>query len=183
MDPPNECDGVLKELPPPPPAVTSQSRLRKYKRAYLILAGVILMAILLTVLLVVRNQRINQDSATAAAAQGVGGYPSASPSSNDVAIPTSAAPSSRTRLPTGSATISVNDYVEQVILSASIFGGSEFADIRSYQSQALEWLQGDAADEKTGKLRLSDLRLIERYALACIYFATYAVQHAYTELE
>jgi hypothetical protein len=57
-----------------------------------------------------------------------------------------------------------------VILPVAIFGGEEFLDPNSYQSQALSWLEGNA---NVGSY--SDKQIIQRYALASIYFATYAV--------
>lgn len=153
----------------------------KYKRFYLISAGFVLTGILLAVVLVIRNQRSNEDSAKAAVA---GVYPTVSPTavSTGAAIPTSA-PLATTRLPTSAPTISVPDYVEQLILSVSTFTGSEFDDPLSHQSLALKWLQTDAAADRAGQLRMSDSRLIQRYALACIYFSTNSISHAYTDLE
>jgi len=60
--------------------------------------------------------------------------------------------------------------VIDVILPVAKFGGDEFLDPDSYQSQALSWLEGNA---NVGSY--SDEQIIQRYALATIYFSTYAV--------
>ena len=170
-------DEVDLKVLPPPAVVTSQLRSRFYKRMYLVAAGFVVMCIVLVVLLVLRNQTSNGDSSASAIA---GAVPTAS---DGVAVP-SPAPLAPTPGATGAPTISIPDFVEQVILPVAIFGGSEFDDPRSYQSKALIWLQADAAtDDGTGQVRLSARRLFQRYALACIYFATNAVSHSYTDLE
>ncbi|KAI2514299.1 hypothetical protein MHU86_192 [Fragilaria crotonensis] len=170
-----------------PVEVKGQGRPRNCKRVYLVATGVIIAFIALVIFLVMRSHQSSQDSSSSV----VGGYPSASsigtvPSSAPSASSIGTVPSSATSAPSrpsyASISISVPDYVENVILSVSIFGGSEFDDSRSYQSRALKWLQADATDDN-GLLRMSDRRLIQRYALACIYFATNAVSHAYTDLE
>ena len=155
-----------------PVEVKDQGRPRNCKMVYLVATGVIIVVITLVIFLVLRSHPSNQDSSSSA----VGGYPSGIGN-----IPSSTPPAP-TRPSVSSPTISVPDYVEQAILSVCIFGGSEFDDSRSYQSRALTWLQADATDHN-GQLRTSESGLIQRYALACIYFATNAVSHAYTDLE
>lgn len=65
--------------------------------------------------------------------------------------------------------------VARLILSVALFGGGEFVDPASYQSQALVWLEGSSTDG------LSDARIIQRYSLACIYFATFQVATIFTD--
>lgn len=86
----------------------------------------------------------------------------------------------------------ISDQVDQVIRSVALGGGSEFNDLYSYQSMALRWLQTDAAAASETSMsavpsshvsRWSQERLIQRYALACIYYATNAVSHMYTDME
>jgi hypothetical protein len=157
-----------------PVEVKNQGRPRNCKIVYLVATGFIMVIIALVIFLVMRTRQSTQDSSSSV----IGGYPSAS----TIGVIPSPTPPTPTRPSTSAPTISVPDYVEQVILSVSIFGGSEFDDSQSYQSRALKWLQADATDEN-GQLRMSDRRLVQRYALACIYFATNAVPHAYTDLE
>lgn len=60
--------------------------------------------------------------------------------------------------------------VLDIILPVAKFGGDEFDDPDSYQSQALAWLEGNA---NLGEY--SDEQVIQRYALASIYYSTFAV--------
>lgn len=69
--------------------------------------------------------------------------------------------------------------VEVVLRSVAIFGGSEFDDSTSYQSKALKWTQTDVSIQ--GQSRWSRDRWVQRYALACIYYATNAVSHKHTD--
>ena len=66
--------------------------------------------------------------------------------------------------------------VAAVVGSVALFGGSEFGDPHSYQSQALSWLE-----KSTNVASLSDARIVQRYALACIYYATFAVSTVFTD--
>jgi hypothetical protein len=65
-----------------------------------------------------------------------------------------------------------------LIRSVAIFGGAEFDALDSYQSKALRWLKRDAFT-----MSWSDGRLIQRYALACVYFSTNSVRHIWTDYE
>lgn len=60
--------------------------------------------------------------------------------------------------------------VLDIILPVAKFGGEEFEDPDSYQSKALSWLEGNA---NVGSY--SDEQIIQRYALASIYYSTFAV--------
>jgi hypothetical protein len=72
----------------------------------------------------------------------------------------------------------VSDAVDTLIRSVAIFGGAEFDALNSYQSKALRWLKRDAFGKSW-----SDSRLIQRYALACVYFSTNSVRHVWTDYE
>jgi hypothetical protein len=76
--------------------------------------------------------------------------------------------------------------VAQLIKSIGVYGGDEFGSPDSYQSKALKWLEQDAYFEQfpsdgNAVSRWSDDRLIQRYALACVYYATYNVTNRYTD--
>jgi hypothetical protein len=66
--------------------------------------------------------------------------------------------------------------LSDVIFPVALFGGAEFVDPNSYQSQALDWL---CASSTAG---LSDDRIIQRYSLASIYYATYNVSTIFTDI-
>jgi len=66
--------------------------------------------------------------------------------------------------------------IETLILSVALQGGNEFSDATSYQSKALAWL-------KTGTTVYSDAQVVQRYALACLYYSTNAVQTKYTDVQ
>ena len=57
-------------------------------------------------------------------------------------------------------------------------GGTEFQNPSSYQSKALLWLQQDGLSSS-----LNSSRLVQRYALASVYHATFAVATPYTDAE
>jgi hypothetical protein len=56
------------------------------------------------------------------------------------------------------------------------FDGDEFNDPNSYQSKSLAWLEGNA---NVGSY--SDAQIIQRYALASIYYSTFAVSTPATD--
>lgn len=71
--------------------------------------------------------------------------------------------------------------IRQIILSNARFGGSEFDDASSYQSKALEWVL-------TQDISLTDFpnmdqeeQTMQLYALACLFYATYATQSDWTD--
>lgn len=66
--------------------------------------------------------------------------------------------------------------IEAVIREVAIYGGSEFQDQGSYQSQALAWLLGSPS-----ACAYSRMQLIQRYAMACIYYSTFAVRTVATD--
>mmetsp|Transcript_723 Transcript_723/g.896 ORF Transcript_723/g.896 Transcript_723/m.896 type:complete len:518 (-) Transcript_723:210-1763(-) len=74
--------------------------------------------------------------------------------------------------------------VDKAIRDVAIFGGKEFEDGDSYQSKALEWLKKDSF---AGRRRLSSIgrwskeQLVQRYALACLYYGTSMVPNLYTK--
>lgn len=65
--------------------------------------------------------------------------------------------------------------VENVIRNVALFRGREFKNA-TYQLQALNWLKANAS------LSMTDAQLVQRYALACIFYATYAVPNLGTNL-
>jgi len=78
-------------------------------------------------------------------------------------------PASATPVPTSE--------VFDIILSHARYHGVEFNDPNSYQSLAARWV------EDTAQLGVhSPQRLVQRYVLACIYYATNGVPNAHTEL-
>jgi len=68
--------------------------------------------------------------------------------------------------------------VRAIVAPVALQGGAEWADAEAYQAKAITWLETDAFSQG-----LSDARIQQRYALACIYYATYAVRTIYTVVE
>jgi hypothetical protein len=66
--------------------------------------------------------------------------------------------------------------IEDILLPVALFGGVEFEDANSYQSKALQFL---CTSDTAG---LSDDRIIQRYSLASIYFATFNVSTVFTDI-
>jgi len=90
-------------------------------------------------------------------------------------------PDSMTPLPTWQPTSSpdllpTSSEYAQIIGEVSPSGGVKLDDPDSYQSKALQWLESSTPLDQftTG-------RVIQRYALACIYVATNEVQNAFTD--
>ena len=91
------------------------------------------------------------------------------------ASPTSSPP---TVFPSSAPSTPVSRVVEGVILGVALQGGAEFQNPSSYQSKALLWLQQDGLSSS-----LNSSRLVQRYALASVYHATFAVATPYTDAE
>ena len=74
------------------------------------------------------------------------------------------------------APVAAPNRAREVILPVALFNGAEFMDPTTYQSQALSWL------ETSDISSYSDDKIIQRYSLACIYYATYNVSTTFTDL-
>lgn len=69
-----------------------------------------------------------------------------------------------------------NVIYDDVFIKNAIFNGEDFEDQDSYQSKAATWVQGTTA------LGLyPSERILQRYALACFYFATNGVRTKWTD--
>jgi Leucine-rich repeat (LRR) protein len=86
-------------------------------------------------------------------------------------------------------TTAPTSFVQSAIAPYAIYGGSEFDNPASYQSRALQWLEttfaADASlhnDGTEAPMSMTTDRLVQRYALACIYYATNAVPTPWTDL-
>jgi hypothetical protein len=66
--------------------------------------------------------------------------------------------------------------IEDILLPVALFGGVEFEDPDTYQSKALAFL---CSSDTSG---LSDDRIIQRYSLASIYYATNNVSTPFTDI-
>jgi hypothetical protein len=84
----------------------------------------------------------------------------------------------------------IEDQIEDVIRSAAWWwSGTEWKDPNSYNSKAIRWLKADVGKgftmEQYTKDDMDSLHSLwkTRYALACVYYSTYAVQHVYTHLD
>lgn len=76
----------------------------------------------------------------------------------------------------GSGSAAPTSEIFDIILTHARFHGVEFQDPNSYQSKAAKWV------EQTAQLGVhTPQRLLQRYALACIYYATNGVENAYTQ--
>lgn len=62
----------------------------------------------------------------------------------------------------------------RVILDAAIYSGEEFLDANSHQTEALAWVESlpDSSFE-----RLTDDQIVQMYALAAFYYATFAIDN------
>ena len=108
-------------------------------------------------------------------------YGTTSPTSSPTIAP-SAAPSSApvqptfkfNPPPTAAPVAEASAYT--VLTRAGVTGGKDFDDSASYEANALLWLA------KSQNLRqLSNERILQRFALACLYFGTNGVANPYTD--
>ena len=87
-------------------------------------------------------------------------------------------------LPDPSAFGTKQSHVQVLLRSVSSTAGIEFDDPTSYQSRALQWVESHPTKANNNNnhngLSFND-RTIQRYALACIYYATNLVPNAYTK--
>ena len=67
------------------------------------------------------------------------------------------------------------DPITQLIISVSLDGGASLSDPDAYQAKALNWLLS------SNTANLSNARLVQRWVLACIYFATFEVRTIFTD--
>jgi hypothetical protein len=65
--------------------------------------------------------------------------------------------------------------VRQVLIDVALQGGKEFMNVSTYQSQGLIWL------EKNHFIQVySTEQIVQRYALACLYFTSFGVANEYS---
>jgi hypothetical protein len=84
---------------------------------------------------------------------------------------------------------SIEDEVDSVIRSAVWWSdGSEFEDPDTYYSKALMWFKEDVqlhvstnVDTMTMQKEELHRRWTTRFALACVYYSTFAIRHSYTD--
>ena len=64
----------------------------------------------------------------------------------------------------------------QFLQQESLSDGSELEDASTYQYKAYTWLESTSKNES-----LSDYAILQRFTLACIYYATFQVRTIYTD--
>mmetsp|Transcript_17688 Transcript_17688/g.50120 ORF Transcript_17688/g.50120 Transcript_17688/m.50120 type:complete len:525 (+) Transcript_17688:121-1695(+) len=67
-----------------------------------------------------------------------------------------------------------------IIRSVARKGGAEFDDKESYQSKALAWVS--TLDLPSGQKLTLQEEVVQLYAVACIYYSTYAVRNGWTDV-
>ncbi|CAB9503813.1 Receptor-like kinase [Seminavis robusta] len=73
--------------------------------------------------------------------------------------------------------------IVDMIQSTSRFDGLEFEDPESYQSRALDWVVTNTPSDPTAAgFPLSPQKILQRYALACLYYSTFAAPNSITGL-
>ena len=86
-------------------------------------------------------------------------------------VPATPAPVAATPAPTPGP-----NRAREVIVPVALFDGTEFSDPTTYQSKALAWLESDDLGS------YSDDKIIQRYSLGCVYFATNNVSTTFTDM-
>ena len=85
-------------------------------------------------------------------------------------------PPETTTTTTTAATTATTSEVMDILMAHARYHGVEFQDANSYQSRAARWV------EETAQVGVhSPERLVQRYALACVYFASNGVRSFYTD--
>jgi hypothetical protein len=153
------------------------SRFGKNRRAILLIAILLLICAVVAIVAGILVTRTKGAGVTNAI-NTVDPYPLAAPapdattSSSDTPV-APAGPYEPTTAPMG-APFFVSP-TQTLILSVALQGGAEFNDPASYQSKALTWLiSGSAAQWSDAQ------QVVQRYALACIFYATNAVINSCT---
>eukprot|EP00980_Cylindrotheca_fusiformis_P009155 scaffold1992_cov113-Cylindrotheca_fusiformis.AAC.20 len=70
--------------------------------------------------------------------------------------------------------------IRQIVLENSRFGGSEFDDANTYQSRALEWVLTQEIPLSNFPDLSQEEQTMQLYALACLFYATYAIENEWT---
>ncbi|CAB9520726.1 leucine rich repeat [Seminavis robusta] len=73
--------------------------------------------------------------------------------------------------------------IQAIVQPVALFGGNEWTDPANYQAKAIAWLESDPVSANNNNNNIADARIQQRYALACIYYATFAVPTMYTVAE
>lgn len=68
-----------------------------------------------------------------------------------------------------------------IIRNFSLYNGAEFDDPESYQSKALAWIEDSGVPAADTNLADTDDRVVQRFALACIYYASNEQRTAATD--
>jgi hypothetical protein len=92
---------------------------------------------------------------------------------NPVAAPTPTAPTTPGPTPTSASEVG------RVVMNNARFGGNEFDDANSYQSQAMTWVLTQEVPAEGIELSMEE-QALQLYALACIYYSTYSAPNAWT---
>lgn len=113
--------------------------------------------------------------------------PSSSPTSGPSNFPTGQPSNFPSRRPTPFPTLFPTPFptneksrIENILTSVALLEGEEFKNPDSYQSKALAWLEGDLSRDADS---FTDDEIIQRYAVACIWFATNGVSNFYASDE
>jgi hypothetical protein len=73
--------------------------------------------------------------------------------------------------------------ISEIIDSVARFGGSELKNPKSYQSRAKRWVLTQDFPVEDGSSLTIEQQAIQLYALACMYFNTYAVKSDWTDFK
>jgi hypothetical protein len=73
--------------------------------------------------------------------------------------------------------------VDDIIESVALFGGAEFENPMTYQSRAKKWVLTQDFPLADGSSLSTEQQAIQLYALACIYYNTFAVRSAWTDFQ
>jgi hypothetical protein len=72
--------------------------------------------------------------------------------------------------------------ISSIVRNFALNNGVEFDDPDSYQSKALAWIEDSGVPSLRVNLANADDRVVQRYALACIYYASNEQRTAATDV-
>jgi hypothetical protein len=151
----------------------SNAMKRKSRSKYYMIAGLVVVSLAIAVGAVVGS---NSGSGSGKSKNSVS-VPSPSPGKSGSDSNPAPAP---TPLPPGS-TAAPTLEITSIVRNFALNNGVEFDDPDSYQSKALAWIEDSGVPSLTVDLANADDRVVQRYALACIYYASNEQRTAATD--
>jgi hypothetical protein len=142
----------------------SNAMKRKSRSKYYMIAGLVVVSIAVAVGAVVGSNSGSGGGSGSSKSNALAPSPSSGNSGSNPAPTPSPLPPGSTAAPTSE--------ISSIVRNFALNNGVEFDDPDSYQSKALAWIEDSGVPSLTVNLASADDRVVQRYALACIYYAS-----------